>query len=235
MLPFFFTSNTTHMKAQDFRVRASSCGKLFTNPRSKKEAEENMGLSKTTISYLQEWVTEQLYGVRYDFETKHTRKGKIIEDDSIHFAKEQLEQDRDQWHLWAKNEEQFGDEHFTGTPDVLLPNDVIDIKSSWDAYTFPLFIPTPDKAYVAQLQTYMALTGRPQAKLVYTLMSFLDEVTGEMQYYENVDPRYRIKVYSFGRDEDFIADARARVELCRNYLADRLIPMVENMNKGGEK
>jgi len=194
-----------------------------------------MGLSKTTISYLQEWVTEQLYGERYEWETKHTRKGNIIEGDSIRFAKEQLEGDRDLWPLWAKNEERFGDEHFTGTPDLVLPDEIIDIKSSWDAYTFPLFVKTADKGYVAQLQTYMALTGRSRARLVYTLMSFMDEVTGEMQYYEKVDPRYRLKVFSVGYDEQFIDEARQRVELCRRYLDERLLPMIENMNKGGEK
>ena len=41
-----------------FKMRASASGKLAVSPRSKSEA-----LSKTTKSYIQEWLAGEIYGV----------------------------------------------------------------------------------------------------------------------------------------------------------------------------
>ena len=50
----------------NFKCRASALGKLMTNPRSKSET-----LSQTTKSYLEEWVKEQIYGIKKQINSKY--------------------------------------------------------------------------------------------------------------------------------------------------------------------
>ena len=68
------------------------------------------------------------------------------------------------------NQESFEDEFFSGTPDLILPDEVIDIKNSWSSDTFPLFADEiTNNLYRTQLQVYMHLTKKPKARLVYVL------------------------------------------------------------------
>ena len=63
-------------------------------------------------------------------------KGLIVEDNSIDLIAEVLG-----YGMLFKNEQYFEDDHLTGTPDIIIPkkDTVIDAKSSWDIFTFPLF------------------------------------------------------------------------------------------------
>ena len=104
---------------KDFKIRASAAGKLATKSRSKSEA-----LSQTTKSYLQEWAKQEIYGVRKDISSKYLDKGNAVEDDAIDYAAKELG-----WLFASKNDEYFEDENFCGTPDVILEDKIIDIKS----------------------------------------------------------------------------------------------------------
>lgn len=59
---------------------------------------------------------------------------------------------------------------FIGEPDHNGIN-LVDIKSSFSADTFPWFGNPDNKAYEYQLQAYMDLTGHQEAELVYVLSS----------------------------------------------------------------
>ena len=156
---------------KEFKIRASASGKLMTKPRSKSEV-----LSKTTKSYLQEWVKEKIYGFRKNIKSKYLTKGNEVEDAAIDYASENLG-----WLFALKNEEYFEDEYFCGTPDVILEDTIVDIKSSWDCFSFPLFFEAiPNKEYYYQLQTYMHLTGKRKAQLCYDI-DYDEEVIAEMQ------------------------------------------------------
>ena len=64
------------------------------------------------------------------------------------------------------------DEYFTGEPDLIVDGVVMDIKNSWDLWTFPLFekeIPTKDY-YLSITGLYMYLLGLEKAKLIYVLL-----------------------------------------------------------------
>lgn len=192
-----------------FKCRASASGALMTNPKSKTET-----LSETTKTYLQTWIKEQIYGHRAQINSKYIDKGLEMEDMAIDKAIEWLDLP-----FALKNEKQYEDEHFTGTPDLLLSDTVVDIKNSWSWETFPLFedeIPT--KGYYYQLQIYMHLTGLKKAKLVYVLLDTPATYGNEKICYDNVDKKYRIKCYDFDYDPAVIELLQNRVIESRNYI-----------------
>jgi hypothetical protein len=66
-------------------------------------------------------------------------------------------------------------EFIIGEPDV-NSSILADIKTSWSANTFPWFENPNNKDYYFQLQCYMWLTGKKEAKLVYVLSNHPDHI-----------------------------------------------------------
>ena len=195
---------------KQFKIRASQAGKLMTKPRSKSEV-----LSKTTKSYLEEWTKEQIYGVRKTIQSKYLTKGNEVEDDAIMYASAEKG-----WLFAKKNDEYFEDEFFCGTPDVILDDKIIDIKSSWDCFSFPLFYNAiPNKDYYYQLQVYMHLTGKRKAQLVYVLMNTPEELTFEESHdYSHISSDYRIKTFDVDYDKYAIHHLTEKVADSRDYI-----------------
>jgi len=195
----------------------------MTNPRSKTET-----LSKTASSYCQQWLKEQIYGRKKEFGSKYTNKGNIVELESLNYIAKELDYDS-----IVKNEESFENEFLTGTPDAILDDHIIDVKNSWDCFTFPLFYSyVPNKDYYWQAQGYMALVGCDSYRLIYTLMdtpeeliekeyfgSNLDYETFSSHYkYKGIESKYRIKVFDIYKNEQDIEKIYTRVEECREYI-----------------
>jgi hypothetical protein len=217
-----------------FKIRCSAIGQIMTEPRSKSET-----LSQTAKTYCETWLKEKIYMRFKEFSSKYTIKGIEVEQEAIKFIAQYLNLG-----LVFKNEERFENDFMQGTPDLIIADAVIDNKSSWDCFTFPLFDTEIDKAYWWQLQGYMALTGKDNAKLIYTLMDApdwlieqevekelkfnrvdLDTITWEVRQqmmlkykYSNFEDRHRIKIFEFKRDEEAINRIYATVEQCRNYI-----------------
>jgi len=197
----------------NFKCRASALGKLMTSPRSKSET-----LSQTTKSYLEEWVKEQIYGVKKQINSKYLQKGLALEDQAIEFYSVAMDKD-----FMIKNLDHFEDDFFTGTPDCMHEGIVYDFKTSWDCFTFPLFDQEPDMGYYYQLQVYMHLTGLRKAKLVYTLQDTPDYLTHEEPVsYAHVDNSYRVKEFEIDYDPIVIETAKAKVLECREYVKELL-------------
>ena len=199
------------MKMQEnFKIRASSSGKLATEPRSKNET-----LSETTKTYVKEWLTEKIYGIRKEIKSKYLDKGNILEDTAIDKAIDWLDLP-----FAIKNEKFFEDEFFCGTPDLIVNGIVYDIKCSWDAFSFPLFeseIPTKD--YFYQLQVYMHLTGCKKAVLTYVLLNTPDFMIYETKHeYDAMDKKYRIKTFEIDYNLEVIEKLQNKVENVREYL-----------------
>lgn len=192
-----------------FKLRASCAGKLLTNPRNKQDL-----LSQTSISYIEEWLKSLIYGVKKDITSKYLEKGIKKEDEAIDKAIEWLDLP-----FTLKNEKHFEDEFFTGTPDLVLEDTVIDIKNSWDCFTFPLFeTECPNKDYYAQLQVYMHLTGKKKAMLCYVLLNTPETYNTPEINYESVPVKRRIKTFAFDYDENFINNLIQRVKFAREYI-----------------
>lgn len=222
---------------KQFKIRASQIGKIMTNPRIKSEV-----LSQTTKSYCEQWVKEQIYNRRYEFSSKYTEKGNTVEDNAIDLISEHLYNGM----LMIKNDDYFENDFCTGTPDIIIKDEIIDNKSSWDCFTFPLFDTELNKDYYWQMQGYMWLTGYNRAKVIYTLMDtpyniieseakrycykngfdeldldIYNEFKDKMTYYD-VPVEKRIKSFEVIRNDEQIEEIKQRVILCRDYIDDLL-------------
>ena len=218
---------------EKFKVSASSCSDIMTNPKSKADI-----ISVGAKTYCQDWLKKQIYGRRKEFSSKETIKGEHVELQAIELIGEYLSIDID------KNDEYFENDYAKGIPDVVCDY-IIDNKSSWDCFTFPLFNKDVDKKYWWQGQVYMWLTGKNMFKLIYTLMNAPDfmikqqaayycrnnniSMTPEIydrlkrqMTYDNIPIEKRIKIYDIQRDDDAIKSIEKRVIECRTYINELL-------------
>ena len=214
------------------KIRCSALGKIMTNARSKSEV-----LSKTCKTYLQELAIEEMYGIKKEFSSRYTDKGIEVERESI-----DLVQDNCDFGFMYKNEEYFENDYLTGTPDVNTDNILLDVKSSYDATTFPWFEEEiPNKDYYYQLQGYMALTGKRKSVLAYCLINtpyeiVEDEIRREhwkhhlideseelradveaRHNFNHIPPEKRIKTFEVRYDKDVVKAIYERIEECRKY------------------
>jgi len=220
------------MEIKPFKIRCSAIGQIMTNPRSKTEL-----LSETTKKYCKTWLLEQIFNRRKEFSNKYTEKGIQNEDEGLDFIAKMLN-----YGMLIKNDEFYYNDFIEGTPDALLPILVIDDKNSWDCFTFPLLeTEIPNIDYYYQLQGYMELTGKKQAKLIYTLtdtpehlierecrnwcykngydldLDIFNEFKSKMTY-PDIEDRFKIKIFDIDYDENIIKSIFERVVLCRNYI-----------------
>lgn len=219
------------------KIRCSAIGKIMATPRVKSEV-----LSQTAKSYIHDLVLEHKYGIKKEFSSRYTDKGIAVEDESISLVNDVLDVK-----FIYKNEEYFENDWIKGTPDVNTEDVLLDVKSSWDATTFPFFdTEIPNKDYFFQLQGYLWLTGKEQAMLCYCLVNtpydmVQDEVTrthwkfkviGEDEelrkeveskhIFDHIPKNRRVKVFYVQKDEAVIEAIKEKVELCREYY-DALI------------
>ena len=226
------------MKA--LKIRCSAIGKLMATPRSKGEF-----LSQTAKTYIHELVLEHKYGIKKEFSSRYTDKGIQVEDESISLVNDVLDVK-----FIYKNEEFFENDWITGTPDVNTEDVLLDVKSSWDATTFPFFdTEIPNKDYFYQLQGYMWLTGKTQSMLCYCLVDTpYDLVESEVRRahwnaliigedeqlrleveskhkFSHIPKNRRVKVFYVQKDEQVIEQIKEKIELAREYY-NALIQML---------
>ena len=214
------------------KIRCSAIGRIMTSSKTKGEQ-----LSKTTKTYIQELALENKYGVVKEFSSKYTDKGNEVENESIALTMDVLNLG-----FIYKNNDHFSNEWIKGTPDVINNEILLDVKSSWDATTFPFFATDiPNKDYYYQLQGYMWLTDKQTSLLCYCLINtplqiVEDEVRREhwKQYaideskeirdfveakhnFNHIPKEKKVKVFEIERDEDTINEIKEKVKLCREY------------------
>ena len=214
------------------KIRCSAIGKIMTSPKSKGEV-----LSQTTKTYLQELAIEEIYGIRKEFSSRYTDKGNEVEDLSIALCNDVLDIG-----FIYKNEEHFTNDWITGTPDVNTSEILLDVKSSYDATTFPFFdLELTNKSYFYQMQGYMYLTGKEESLLCYCLIDtplqiVEDEIRREhwkaslieesldlrafvqaKHTFGHIQKEKRLKTFKIAKDENVIEDIKTRIEQCREY------------------
>ena len=206
-----------------FKLRASAGGKLATNPTAA-DAKKGAVLSKTSITYIKEWLTTEIYGYQKEIKSKYIEKGNLLEDAAIDYAIQVLDLP-----FVLKNEKHYMDDHFIGTPDIVTSDEVIDIKCSWDCFTFPLFDDeVPNDDYFYQLQIYMHLTGKRKARLVYVLMDTPEHMHWERAMtYGHLEPKYRLKSFSIDYNNETITMLQMRVVAAREYIQQQLLPLIK--------
>lgn len=219
------------------KIRCSQLGKIMTKPRTKKET-----LSKTTKNYLKELIIEKKFGIYKNIKSKYITKGNMVEDDGINLCNEVLKLD-----FLYKNHEKFENDYLTGVPDVNTSETLLDIKSSWSAFTyFDVFFSDtiPNKDYYFQLMGYMMLTGKKQAILSYCLLNTPDHLVedeirrehwqlnaiDEIQEvrekieknhnFDRIDNQLKVKTFVIDYDQEVVDDIKAQIEECRKYYSE---------------
>lgn len=216
--------------------RCSQLGKLMTEPRSKCE-----WLSETTKKYLLEIYIKKHFHREKEIRSKFLEKGLSVEELSI-----------DTYSICtmdfvSKNETFYKNDFICGTPDIIKDDVVIDIKSSWDIFTFAAIKSEENKDYIWQLQGYMWLTGKTKSKLAYILTdtpeplierelkqalyqsglsadseafeSYAKEMRNNF-IYSDIDYKDRIHIKEYEFNPEMIARLQDRIIECRNYLND---------------
>ena len=158
-------------------IRASSVGYLMTEPVSKADKEAGV-LSTTAQTHLIEVYIAEKYGRKRDIQTKQMKKGVEAEQDSIDLLSMYLKLP------FSKNEERFKNDFITGLPDIINGDTIIDIKSSYDLWTFLGNIPDKlDNLYYWQMQSYMWLTGTRNATIAYCLVNTPESIIQQEKFY----------------------------------------------------
>lgn len=214
------------------KIRCSAIGKIMTNPKTKGES-----LSQTTKTYLQELAVEEIYGIRKEFSSRYTDKGNEVEELSIALCNDVLNLG-----FIYKNEEHYSNDWISGTPDVNTDEILLDVKSSWDATTFPFFdTELKNKEYFYQLQGYLWLTNKTEALLCYCLIDtplqiVEDEIRREhwkaslieesldlrafvqaKHTFGHIPKEKRLKTFKIAKDDEVIEAIKTRIEECREY------------------
>lgn len=144
-------------------VRPSEMGDLMTQGRKKKEV-----WGDTAMKIIQKYVLFHKFGIEEPVVmTKQMDKGIYNEAKNMELAA--------RIYGWVdvdtkQPKKRLVNDFFIGEPDHNGIN-LVDIKSSFSAETFPWFGNPDNKAYEYQLQAYMDLTGHQEAELVYVLSS----------------------------------------------------------------
>lgn len=211
------------------------------------KVKDDIILSDTCKTYLMQSYVLSKYGRIREITTKQMVKGTISEEDSI-LLFSALE-----GKIYNKNTERIKNDYIIGTPDlydtddILNANEIIDIKSCWDIFTFLSNVPNPEKdIYYWQLQGYMALTGAKIGTIAYCLVNTpesiiegekyqllrrMDVVTEEdpsykrelqlllaNRYFDDIPMSERLLTFSIERDDSDIEKMYKKVEKCREFL-----------------
>lgn len=214
---------------------------------------DDIVLSKTCISHLEDWLKSRLTGRKKEINSKYFAKGNIVEDSGIGLIAEHCGLG-----MLIKNEHHYENEFMTGTPDIDIPFYVIDDKNAWDVWTFPLFkSDLPEKDYYYQLQIYMKLMGKENGIVAYTLCdtpkhliesemrryAYTNDVAvtedllkhfTEQMTYGDIPIELRVKTFNVQLDPDEITRIEKRVVACRLYLRvmiDKLKQSISNVEK----
>lgn len=224
---------------KQFKQRASKASVLLTASGAFSKAE-------TPKSYIKEWLISEFTGKTKGIDSKYLRRGIESEDIAIDRIAKHFNID------FKKNEQHFEDDFFTGTPDIITEEFIVDAKCSWDAFTFPFFMETPPLAYVAQLQVYMELTGLRKAKLAYCLENGTEEQINKLAWsksngeevtiehwdeaekelnYDHLPDHFRIKIFEIDYDEKIISNLKAGIEYWRSIIDTELTKPFESLKK----
>lgn len=148
-------------------MNCSSISKIMTEPRAKKDKEAGI-LSETCKQYVREWAIQEQYGRRKIVTSKPMLKGTQEEAASLML----LEDYRGQNGLF-KNEQRFENEWMKGYPDVINGDEVIEVKTPYDLFTFHksegLKTASSYTSHGWQLIGYLGLTGLHYGILAYVL------------------------------------------------------------------
>lgn len=231
---------------REYEARLNGIGKPLT-PNMKeaylklKEKKENPELLQGTKTILKDWAKGKQYGKRkLKIESKETNKGNLAENGAVAMLERHLDLG-----FAKKNTVRKSDEWMHGECDIELADMIIDVKNSWNCFTFPLYDGPDDvdSAYWWQGQGYMHLWGKKKYLLCYCLMDMpeeliwdlakkqsyqlhnkgrsIEEIATELMLhyqYEHLPDEERVKIFEFDYCPSAIERVIERVKLAREYI-----------------
>lgn len=222
--------------------RCSRLSDLMTDPKAKKDKDSGV-LSTTAKSLVRDMWLKNTYGYEKLIMTNAMKKGLLCEQDSMELVQNVLGGE-----FRRKHEARLQNDFIIGTPDIVLQREdfVEDVKTSFDIETFFDAKLTDD--YFAQAQGYMELTGKKNYRLIYCLVptpaeimeseekriwyKFInDESNPDYQKYieqfrhnndliSSIPDEKRVKIFTFGYEEIWIAELYKRIEKAREYYKE---------------
>lgn len=197
-----------------YKLHPSSIGKIMTEPKSKTEA-----LSVGAKTYLKEIAREIAYGFRGDLDNKYLRKGIQCEDDSITLLNQVY------FKSYQKHVGRVETDLLSGECDILTPNYVRDVKTSWSLETFPVLIEdAEDKLYEWQGRAYMHLYDRPEFRLDFCMVTTPEEMrkyeSPNVHEVEHIPPELRVTTVVYMRDMELEAKMLEKCKAAQIYIEE---------------
>lgn len=212
---------------REIKIRASSVGKIMTNPRSKSEGI----LSTGAKTYLREIAKQEIFGIEFEVDSKEMAKGREVEEDSIALLNSV------RGLALVKNTERRSNAWITGECDLYDPSTRkgYDLKSSWSAKTFPGWLPDcEDSTYEWQMRAYMWLWDADEWEVVYALVDTPERLIGfeplQMHIVSHIPDHMRLTGWTIKRDLDKEAQMIERVEAAREYMLE-VIQQFDELHK----
>lgn len=216
------------MDFSNYKFRCSALSNLMTRPRAKTEV-----LSETCKTYLRDiWIAETFGRIKPDIGGVAAKKGIIVESDSLGLYQNVKGE------TYFKNQQPVENEFIKGTPDVIADDFILDVKSSWNLWTFAnVDYDLAHKTYFWQVFGYMWLCNKKKASLVYALVNTPESIANDELYrlsfkfgddevekfrnnylFDDIDPKLRIKHFSFDFDESMVELLKEKIVASREYL-----------------
>jgi hypothetical protein len=183
----------------------------MTEPKLKTET-----LSSGAKTYVENIAKQFVYGYDEKVSSKYMEKGILVEDDSIRLYNDVF------FTGHIKNAERKTNDWITGEADIVAPDKIIDIKSSWSLATFPVTADQgADKDYEWQLRAYMMLWDVDLAEVAYCLVNTPDDLIGwedaDLHNVEHINQELRITTVQYFRDKKLEEKIKTKVEAARIY------------------
>lgn len=197
------------------KIRCSSLPLIMVNPRSKGEV-----LSETAKTEIKKIAKQDFFGYEMQLDTKPIKKGIMCEQDSIELLS------RVRFEDYKKNTVRKSNDFLTGEPDIVTTDLVLDVKTSWSIETFPALAEDINlKDYEMQLRGYMMLFDKPQAELVYCMVSTPDELLTDwdnlqIHKVDRIAESKRITSIIIERDEAIELEIKMRCENAIKFYAE---------------
>jgi len=209
----------------NFKFRASSLGKIMTEPKNKGDV-----LSQGAKTEIERLAKQFVYGYDEVFTSKQTEKGVLVEDDAIQLYNSVFFTD------YKKNTERKTNDWVTGECDIFTGSGVIDIKAPWSLATFPATAAAGmDKDYEWQGRAYLWLWDVDQFEIAYCMVSTPQELIGyereEIHYVEHINPLLRVTRVQYTRDKALEDRIKFKVESANAYL-ETLIKQIADEHAG---
>jgi len=214
-----------------YKFRCSGLKHLMVNPKKKTEL-----LSESTKTYLRDIYIKEVYGRDKGYQTisKFTQKGTMVESDSLDL----VEKVTGQKHF--KNLKELNNDWIKGSPDIILKDSIIDIKSNWDLWTYSGTDESKARSnYFYQVLGYMWLTNTKSGSLMFCLVNTPDVLIEDEIYrlkfkmdeeeaekyrinykFDDIPDEVKLKQFTYEFDDLAIELLKERIIASRSYLQE---------------